>query len=194
MAPARLQAILACMNCGAADFTPSTYTSSSEKVSLLHSPTTRPETQIANNVVATLLTTSVTGQALRMHLDSLVGAYGWRQNLAQYILDNLAQALQASHEKLGATIHAAYLRAWEAAQSVEGFVVEHPVMCTVIALGVLAIVAPWILEALGFAELGPVEGSFAALWQARYAGYVPKGSLFSFFQRLGMKWHWKLVV
>lgn len=67
-------------------------------------------------------------------------------------------------------------------------------MCTVIALGVLAIVAPWILEALGFAELGPVEGSFAALWQARYAGYVPKGSLFSFFQRLGMKWHWKLVV
>ena len=31
-------------------------------------------------------------------------------------------------------------------------------------------------------------GSFAATWQARYAGYVPKGSLFSFFQRLGMKW------
>ncbi|KAF2263400.1 hypothetical protein CC78DRAFT_581489 [Lojkania enalia] len=42
--------------------------------------------------------------------------------------------------------------------------------------------------ALGFGELGPIEGSFAALWQSRYAGYVPSGSLFSFFQRLGMTW------
>jgi len=33
-----------------------------------------------------------------------------------------------------------------------------------------------------------VTDSFAALWQARYAGYVPKGSLFSYFQRLGMVW------
>lgn len=29
-------------------------------------------------------------------------------------------------------------------------------------------------------------GSWAAAWQARYAGLVPKGSLFSFLQRLGM--------
>ncbi|EUC48499.1 hypothetical protein COCMIDRAFT_2566 [Bipolaris oryzae ATCC 44560] len=142
MALARLQAILACINCGTADLTASIYTSAYEKTSLLKATNARPEAQIANNVVATLLTTSITGQALRMQLDSLVGAYGWRQNLAQYILDNLAQALQASHEKLGPTIHAAYLRAWDAAKSVEGFVVEHPVMCTVIALGVLALVAP----------------------------------------------------
>jgi hypothetical protein len=56
----------------------------------------------------------------------------------------------------------------------EGFVVEHPVFCTVVALGVLVsgcptllhmqltivkvIVSPWVIEALGFAELGPVEG------------------------------------
>ncbi len=33
-----------------------------------------------------------------------------------------------------------------------------------------------------------IVGSFAAGWQSRYAGYVPKGSLFSFFQRLGMVW------
>lgn len=30
-------------------------------------------------------------------------------------------------------------------------------------------------------------GSFAAEWQSTYAGFVPKGSLFSFLQRLGMK-------
>lgn len=79
--------------------------------------------------------------------------------------------------------------------------------CTVIALGVLVMIAPLVLEALGFAELGPIPGefdrtmsfhnvklistlgSFAATWQARYAGYVPKGSLFSFLQRLGMISH-----
>jgi hypothetical protein len=69
------------------------------------------------------------------------------------------------------------------------------------------IIAPWVIEALGFAELGPLEGmsrlqcclvsakltyaagSFASWWQSTYGGLVPKGSLFSFFQRLGMVWH-----
>jgi hypothetical protein len=37
-------------------------------------------------------------------------------------------------------------------------------------------------------------GTFASSWQRTYAGLVPKNSLFSFFQRLGMvKWHWVLV-
>ena len=39
--------------------------------------------------------------------------------------------------------------------------------------------------------LGGDTGSWAARWQATYMGYVPKGSLFSFFQRMGMtKWRW----
>ena len=39
--------------------------------------------------------------------------------------------------------------------------------------------------------LGCDIGSWAARWQATYMGLVPKGSLFSFFQRLGMtKWRW----
>lgn len=37
-------------------------------------------------------------------------------------------------------------------------------------------------------------GSWAARWQARYAGYVPKGSLFSFFQKLNMKFRKHLLV
>ena len=88
---------------------------------------------------------------------------------------------------------------------------------TVLALGVLVALTPYLLEMLGFAELGIVRGksltpilyqtnqspewrrrldrancvtsgSWAALWQARYAGFVPKGSLFSFLQRMGMVW------
>ena len=37
-------------------------------------------------------------------------------------------------------------------------------------------------------------GSFAARWMASYMGFVPKGSLFSYLQRLGMTLKWKLVV
>ena len=71
-----------------------------------------------------------------------------------------------------------------------GFAQEHPAYTTFIALGILALIAPWVLEVLGFAMEGIVEDSWAALWQSKYAGFVPKRSLFSFFQRLGMTLHW----
>ncbi|KAI4906336.1 hypothetical protein J4E90_010681 [Alternaria incomplexa] len=189
---------MACFPCGTEEPEHTTYPD--EKVALLSAatsnthPTDEVTDEIADSVVEKLLTTRLTGAHLRMHLDALVGPSGWRTTLAQHILSRLTTALRASHEALGPTISTACDKAWEAAQSIEGFVIEHPVMCTVIALGVLAIVAPWVLEALGFAELGPVEGTFASWWQSTYAGLVPKSSLFSFFQRLGMtKWHWVLV-
>lgn len=123
-----------------------------------------------------------------MKLDSIVSAHGWRQNVAKLVLEKLTKALINSHDKLGPAVRDAYEKAWEVAKGIEGFVIEHPVMCTIIALGVLAIMAPWVLEALGFAELGPINGSFAAWWQSTYGGFIPKGSLFSFLQRLGMTW------
>jgi hypothetical protein len=33
-------------------------------------------------------------------------------------------------------------------------------MSIIIALGVLAIIAPWVLPELGFGELGPIEGTY----------------------------------
>ncbi|KAI4637113.1 hypothetical protein J4E93_010629 [Alternaria ventricosa] len=194
MAMAHLQALLACFPCGAEEPKHTTYPD--EKVALLSADTSDARTadHIAGNVVYALYHTEFTGDALRMHLDSIVGASGWRTNIAQRVLEDLTAALQAPREKFSPAFSAACDKAWEAAQSIEGFVIEHPVTCTVIALGVLAIVAPWVLEALGFAEMGPVEGTFASYWQSTYASLVPKSSLFSFFQRLGMtKWHWLLV-
>jgi hypothetical protein len=177
-----------------------------EKTRLLSTPTVRPTSEIALDVVNVLLQAPRPGVPLRVELDSIVGAYGWTQRLAECILARLSSALQSAHENLGPAVREAYHRAWEAAKGIEGFVIEHPVFVTAVALGVLVIIAPWVLEALGFAALGPTEGmfkpccygdavaddiagSFAALWQTRYAGLVPKGSLFSFFQRLGMVWH-----
>ncbi|EXJ55687.1 hypothetical protein A1O7_08616 [Cladophialophora yegresii CBS 114405] len=83
----------------------------------------------------------------------------------------------------------AFVKAVDAAA---GFARDHPVWTTLIAVGILAVLLPWAVEALGFGVEGPAARTFAAWWQSRYAGYVPKGSLFSFFQRLGMKWTIKL--
>jgi hypothetical protein len=93
--------------------------------------------QVADDVVATMLATVLTGSALHMQLDGVVGAYGWTENLAKWILEKLSVALQQAHENLGPAIRDAYNKAWEVAKGIEGFVIEHPVFCTVIALGVL---------------------------------------------------------
>lgn len=138
-------------------------------------------------------------------LKDTTSTYGYYDKLAEWIFLKLDDALRRG-VTLGKAVKAA---AEKAAEAAVGFAKEHPVYFTIIALGILVLIAPWVLEVLGFAELGPIEGrsfpaksyrtnqdlansapgSFAAIWQARYAGYVPKGSLFSYFQRLGMVWH-----
>ena len=137
---------------------------------------------------------------------------GWYEDLAAAVLTGLENALKAL-APMGQAMKDAYDKATQIVADVLKFGKEHPVFCAVVALGILVILAPWAIEAVGFGELGPIEGlcisvyvegytmlmccllvgTFAAWWQSRYAGYVPRGSLFSFFQRLGMVWRLKLV-
>ncbi|CRG88118.1 hypothetical protein PISL3812_05145 [Talaromyces islandicus] len=56
----------------------------------------------------------------------------------------------------------------QAKHTAVGFAEDHPVYATLIALGILAILMPWALEILGFGDLSPIEGSFAALWQSSF--------------------------
>ncbi|UPX16188.1 uncharacterized protein EKO05_0006602 [Ascochyta rabiei] len=156
-----------------------------EKQALNCSSDVRQLDEVARNVVSTILRANKAGTELRAELDVIVGPYGWKEYLAEKVLEKLGAALQGAHDKLGPAIRDAYHKAWNVANDIEGFVIQHPVMCTIIALGVLVIIAPWVVESLGFAELGPMEGSFASWWQSTYSGLVPKGSLFSFFPTLG---------
>lgn len=127
---------------------------------LAHDQHARPLDEIANDVVDTILRAEKAGAGLKAELDSMVGPYGWKECLAEKVLEKLGAALQGAHDKLGPAIRDAYNKAWDVANKIEGFIIQHPVMCSIIALGVLVIIAPWIIEALGFAELGPVEGMY----------------------------------
>ena len=77
---------------------------------------------------------------------------------AKRVLDRLIHALKAS-KVMGKAMKDAFDKASSAA---EEFVEKHPVytaaIITIIAIGVLVLITPWIIELLGFGELGPIEG------------------------------------
>ena len=91
---------------------------------------------------------------LRKDLNNAVSTLSWSERLASAILACLEAALR-NGVKLGKTVELAGEKAMAAA---EGFAKDHPVYFTLIALGVLVLVAPWVLDLLGFAEMGVVEG------------------------------------
>lgn len=163
---------------------------------LLADPSPAPPTHsrapasIASDIL-TILLTADTPYTLHKQLNEKleVNIKNWTEAIATALLRGLENAIKTGSQMAKAASDALT----QAENAAIGFAKEHPVYATLIALGILAILTPWALEILGFGESGPIEESFAAIWQARYAGYVPKGSLFSYFQRLGMtKWHWRV--
>lgn len=150
-----ITAILDCVKGSAEDDQPYLQ----EKRPLAHDPCVRPLDEVANEVVNAILRAEKAGARLKADLDSIVGPYGWKEYLAEKVLEKLSAALQGAHDKLGPAIRDAYHKAWSVANEIEDFVIKNPIMCTIIALGVLVIIAPGVIEALGFAEFGPVEGT-----------------------------------
>lgn len=152
-----LKAIMVCL--GGSDPESTTVQSPSEKKQTIIPNDSRIANEIADEVIQALLRAEKGGEHLRRTLDNIVGASGWTEKIAEWTLAKLEQALKET-SKLGPALKLAYDKTLETAYAIEGFVKEHPVFCTVIALGVLVILAPWVIEALGFGVLGPVEGTY----------------------------------
>lgn len=94
---------------------------------------------------------------LQQSLADSIKSYNWTESLARSILAKLELLLSDPSEFGGALKDACERVAREAWE----FARDHPAYCTLIALGILVVIGmPWILEVLGFAELGPVEGEF----------------------------------
>ncbi|EON65862.1 hypothetical protein W97_05104 [Coniosporium apollinis CBS 100218] len=153
-------------------------------------PIHRTAESTASDILTALFSATKAGRDLEATVNDIALQFGgWSEHIAQYVLDGLKKALQSASALKGPAKEA-YERACEAAMKIEGLAKEHPyyaaTILTVIALGVLIILAPAVIHALGFGVLGPVEGSFAAAWQSTYGGMVEAGSLFSYLQKLGM--------
>ncbi|TLD22959.1 hypothetical protein PspLS_07004 [Pyricularia sp. CBS 133598] len=148
--------------------------------------------EISKDVIELLRVAEKNGSTLRLRIDDVVGDQGWTESIARAIVAGLEALIKQGRDKIGPVLGEFIDKAENAAKAVFAFPHAHPYLtagfATIVAVGVLVLVAPWAVEALGFAEMGPVADSFAAGWQSTYAGFVPKNSLFSFFQRLGMIW------
>ncbi|KAK1717338.1 uncharacterized protein BDZ83DRAFT_30161 [Colletotrichum acutatum] len=160
---------------------------SEKQTSIVKDQPLRSAKDAASEFIDILRTAEKGGKDLERHLRNIVTANSWTEELAKYILSGV-EGLVRHRNTIGQIVRETVDKSTEAADSVFEFAKEHPVFVTIIAIGVLVIVAPWVIEALGFGEFGPIADTFASWWQARYAGYVPKGSLFSFLERLGMTW------
>lgn len=129
-----------------------TYNEKSSLIAAERAP--RTESEVATDVVNVLLNAEKPGKTLSNALDDTVKGCSWTSRLAEAILGKLEAALKA-----GAQMSQVMKDAVEKATAeAYDFAKEHPVYCTIIALGVLCLLWPWALEALGFGEAGIMEG------------------------------------
>ncbi|CAN8097555.1 unnamed protein product [Discula destructiva] len=174
----------------------------------LPSPKQNADEQTAAKIVAILRDTDKIGAALKAELDSVapVSASGWSEWLAESIFHALRSILGDNFDEKETKWGVALTEAYQTARAVVEdqfsdlvqYVTEHPgeaaarvgveILLSLLAFGILVRVTRWVVTLLGFGEMGPIAGSFAAKWEARYAGFIPKGSLFSYIQRMGMTW------
>ena len=114
----------------------------------------RSTQDIASFVTKTLFDAEKKGSDLLGSLRDTVRQCGWTETLGKAILSEVEAALREG-AVMGQVMQEASVKAMRAAY---GFAHDHPVFCTLIALGILALLAPWALEAIGFGVEGPIKG------------------------------------
>lgn len=103
-----------------------------------------------------------TCRQIKRRLRKTIHAESWTEELALKVLVRLQETIESSAIRFGPAVHDALDKAKEAADGVFTFARDHPVaitvFCTILAIGVLWAISPWILGILGFAEEGPIAG------------------------------------
>ena len=134
----------------------------SEKQTLIYSAFTSP-TNEEDDFRAAQLVAQLFAAEKPDDISNIVLPQSWSSRLAEAVLARLQKQIKDG-ASMGDAFRATFDRALQEAKS---FAEEHPVLAavlaTVVVLAILAVVFPWALEALGFAELGPVGGELFLL-------------------------------
>ncbi|KAK4224059.1 hypothetical protein QBC38DRAFT_502595 [Podospora fimiseda] len=168
-----------------------------------HSPLIA-EKRKAYNAARKIIFQILSANSITPSLESQFDTASWSEKIAKHVFNTLRNILNPDNvdkrASWGEALTEAYNKAVEVAtdtfRDLVQYAKDHPteteivlsVLLSLFVCGVLVQLAPRILILLGFGFKGPVEGSFAAWFMSTYGGYVPKGSLMSFLQRLGMTW------
>ena len=131
---------------------------------------------LARRILTTMFEARKTGEDLRTQVSDVVEVTNWTESLAQALLTHLANGLKQGIVMKEGPLKEAFDKATAAAAE---FAKEHPVWTTVIALGILVELLPWVVEALGFAELGPIAGELWSLYLSYLFFQCPREELSS---------------
>ncbi|KAM0703647.1 hypothetical protein Q7P35_009586 [Cladosporium inversicolor] len=115
----------------------------------------------ADSFINTIFLAEKNGTALRQTLEEIIRTNSWRQNFAKAVFEAMQTAIETARP-MGEALREIYEKVVGVVEGVEGFVKNHPIVCALIALGILVLLAPWVIEALGFAEGG--------FWKVRSIG------------------------
>ena len=118
--------------------------------------------EAASSIVSAIMDADDFNPSLGIAIQSLVHeAGGWTEYLMTKVLAALETVLEDG-APLKQPMQEAFDKVYKATEEFEQFAADHPVVtgvfCTVIAVGILVLVAPYAVELLGFGELGPIEG------------------------------------
>jgi hypothetical protein len=113
---------------------------------------------LAEDILSTLYATDTNDEHLVQRLQEVVRETGWYESLAAAVLNGLENALKAG-TPMGEAMKGAYEKAAQVVAAMWGFTKDHPVFCAFVALGILAILVPWAIAALGFGAEGVIEGT-----------------------------------
>jgi enamine deaminase RidA (YjgF/YER057c/UK114 family) len=117
---------------------------------------TEHDARLAHSILAAMQSSEKTGEELRANVADVVASTSWTESLAKAVLNAVDDAIKkgTAMQKEG-PLKAAVGKAIQAAAN---FAKDHPVWTTLIAIGVLVELLPWVIEALGFGIRGPVAG------------------------------------
>ncbi|KAI9685654.1 MAG: hypothetical protein M1822_004214 [Bathelium mastoideum] len=119
------------------------------------------EAEIAHDIVAKLFAAQKHDVILKADLQTTIRARGWYESLAAAVLATLVRAIELKAE-MGPAMKDAYGKASTAISQNKEWAGKHPkmteVIITLIALGILALMMPWLMVYLGFTEDGIFKG------------------------------------
>lgn len=115
--------------------------------------------------IETIRSAAKAGPDLEARLNSIISASSLKENIANHILNGITDIIKDG-AKMGEAMKKAVADATDKARE---FAKEHPYYTVligagiIVAIGVLVMLAPWVLEVLGFAARGPRAGMLSLL-------------------------------
>ncbi|MBE3041136.1 hypothetical protein IMZ48_00825 [Candidatus Bathyarchaeota archaeon] len=163
-----IAAILACLFGSQGDTYPDTHPTD-RKGPRPSADTLTLEHDIASDILDIIRNADKNDHKLKAQVSVVVSAQGWTENIAKAVVKGLEYLITEGREKVGKALREAIDKAEAAAKECFAFAKEHPYItagfATIVAVGVLVLIAPWAVEALGFGELGPIAGkSWPWIW------------------------------